>query len=367
MSEGDQPGHTATDEGQGRGLQASLERVWYGARPAGPLLGMLERVYTRAAAVRRERTAPATDLLGAPIVVVGNLTAGGTGKTPLVIRLVELLQEAGLKAGVISRGHGRESSGQVLVNADTDPAESGDEPLLIARRTGAEVIVDRLREEAARVAFVRGADIVIADDGLQRASLPRAMEICVVDGRRGFGNGRLLPAGPLREPLERLREVDRVVCNGGELAPWLPPGLEVESVTMDLEPQGFHGLVDGESRSAAELIEFGRERPVHAVAGIGNPERFFATLEAMGLIPDQTHVFRDHHRYRPEDFAGLDGVVLMTEKDAVKCAAFAPVCAPLRNAWSLRVSAHLPAEWESSFVRRTRELVSAAALGESGS
>ncbi len=191
-----------------------LQETWYGDRKPGLLLSALERVYAGVSASRRERSRPDPTLVGRPIIVVGNITAGGTGKTPLVIRLCELLQEAGLSVGVISRGYGRSSSGAVTVTRDTAPGEGGDEPVLIARRCGVTVHVDEDREAAAHAAFAAGADVVLADDGLQRSSLPRAMELCVVDGARGFGNGRLLPAGPLREPIERLARVDWVVRNG---------------------------------------------------------------------------------------------------------------------------------------------------------
>jgi tetraacyldisaccharide 4'-kinase len=195
---------------------ARLQQLWYSGQAPGPALRALEHLYSRLRAFdhKHQLARRAHDLEGRPIIVVGNLVVGGTGKTPLLVRLVELLQAQHLNVAVISRGYGSGRKAPVNVTTESDVAQAGDEPLLIARRTGASVRVDPDREAAARAVLAGGAQVVLSDDGLQRMSLPRALEVCVVDGARGFGNGHLLPAGPLREPPERLASVDWVVCNG---------------------------------------------------------------------------------------------------------------------------------------------------------
>lgn len=343
--------------------QASLNRVWYGGRPPGALLGALEYVYRAASERRRERDRrrAAKDLADRPIIVVGNITAGGAGKTPLVVRLCELLSGAGLEPAVISRGYGRATRDPVCVRSDTPAAAAGDEPLLIARRSGVPVHVDRDREAAARAAFAAGAKVLVADDGLQRLRLPRALEICVVDGVRGFGNGRLLPAGPLREPVDRLEQVDWVVVNQAadglleEAGEGPPARLSLPSdrtVSMTLKPEAFVPVAGGDPVSPTRMADRLRERAVCAVAGIGHPQRYFDTLSALGIAPGLTRAFDDHHAFSRSDFDGFEGAVLMTEKDAVKCERLG-----LEDAWYLRVGARLPADWERTVIERARELV----------
>jgi tetraacyldisaccharide 4'-kinase len=244
----------------------------------------------------------------------------------------------------------------VRVGADTTAAEAGDEPVLIARRCEVPVFVDADREAAARAAFEAGAQVVLADDGLQRASLPRAQELCVVDGRRGFGNGRLLPAGPLREPLDRLGRVDWLIRNGasesegGEWSPDLVQGLRNPVQEMTLVPTGYYRLGDELWHDVDDPPE-GFSQGVTALAGMGNPERFFDTLRHLGVAVRTECTFPDHHGYKPEDFENLETPVLMTEKDAVKCAALAP------DAWALRVEARLPTDWETRWLRSVRDLI----------
>ena len=332
--------------------EARLLETWYGDRPPGVLLSALERVYAGVSARRRRAATPEPDLVGRPIVVVGNITVGGTGKTPLTIRLCELLKQAGLRVAVISRGYGRDGSDPVRVTHATPAALGGDEPVLVARRCAVPVYVDRNREAAARAALGEGAEVVLSDDGLQRASLPRVLELCVVDTSRGFGNGRLLPAGPLREPAERLETVDWVIANGTEPLPDLPDALRSPPVRMCLAPIAFHRL-DGDATVPVEDAPGRFAAALAAVAGMGNPERFFRTLEGLGLAGFDEHPFPDHHAFRAEDFTTLRGTVLMTEKDAVKCADL-----PLNDAWALRVEARLPGDWEAEFVARVRSLTS---------
>ena len=251
-----------------------------------------------------------------PVVVVGNLIAGGSGKTPLAIVLVERLRAAGWNPGVATRGYGRDDAGTPRwVDEATDPALGGDEPVLIARRTGARVRADADRVAAARALVAAGCDIVVCDDGLQHYRLRRDVEIEVVDGRRRYGNGRLLPAGPLREPAARGDACDFRVLNLGDEAIEAGFGEWPMRLVAD-HAQPLAGV------RPVPVSAFAGKR-VHAVAGIGNPERFFDTLRshAIAVVP---HAFADHHRYDADDLRfGSDLPVLMTEKDAVKCLPFA--------------------------------------------
>jgi tetraacyldisaccharide 4'-kinase len=276
------------------------------------------------------------------VLVVGNLVAGGSGKTPLAIALVERLRAAGWTPGVATRGYGRDDGARPLwVDARTDPARGGDEPVLIARRTGAKVRADRDRVAAARALVAEGCDIVVCDDGLQHYRLARDLEIEVVDARRRYGNGQLLPAGPLREPVERAARCDFHVVNATDGDG--PPGFG--EWPMRLLADRALPLLGGRPQP---LSSFAGQR-VHAVAGIGDPERFFAMLRALGIavVP---HAFADHHRYVAGDFQfGSDLPVLMTEKDAVKCTAFVgerhysvPIRAELPEAFWIALLDRLP-------------------------
>ena len=330
-------------------LESVLNDIWYGSRPPGLVLRTLEKLYRpfSHAAWKRELRLRAGDLETEPVVVVGNITAGGAGKTPLVIRLCELLSNAGLRPGVVSRGYGRQARDQLLVKDRHSAREVGDEPLLIHRRCGVPVMVGSNRVTAVRELLRAGVDIVISDDGLQRLRLPRALEICVVDGARGFGNGRLLPAGPLREAVSRIDSVDYVVCNG------TPGSLTAlrGSVVMHLAPGTPSSLDSGATMDMEQLVLRSQAAPVNAVAGIGNPERFFNLLDELGVKALQ-HRFSDHYRYTARDFAGMaDSLVLMTEKDAVKCAGLG-----LPDAWYLPVDARLPRAWEDEFINRAKEI-----------
>lgn len=281
------------------------------ARVLAALYGGVVR--TRAALYRRG--ALRRHSAGVPVVVVGNLIAGGSGKTPLVIALAQRLHAAGWTPGVATRGYGRDDPGRALwVEADTPPAQGGDEPVLIARRSGVRVRADRDRVAAAHALAGAGCNVVLCDDGLQHYSLAREIEIEVVDGRRRYGNGALLPAGPLREPRERAAGCDFRVAN-------LVPGAQPQFGEWPMH------LVAGDAQPlrggrALPLSTFAGRR-VHAVAGIGDPERFFAMLRALDIavVP---HAFPDHHAYTADDFAfGSDLPVLLTEKDAVKCLSLA--------------------------------------------
>ncbi|MDX1381055.1 MAG: tetraacyldisaccharide 4'-kinase, partial [Xanthomonadales bacterium] len=279
-----------------RRVEQWLNRTWYGGGSPPLLLGLLEPVY-RAVSERqmqRARRRQPEDLAGRPIVVVGNLAAGGTGKTPLVIHLCHLFEEAGLNPGVVSRGYRRSIGTPHWVDADSDPLASGDEPVLVALATGCPVRVDHDRPAGARALFERGVDVVISDDGLQHLALPRSLEICVVDGERGFGNARMLPAGPLREPPSRALDCDFVVLTGGGRVTGL-----AQAVPMQLEPGELAPV--GKGRHGSPPAPGAR---VHAVTGIGHPERFEATLREAGFRP-RLHAFADHHVFEDADFRGL--------------------------------------------------------------
>lgn len=305
---------------------------WFGSGGPPVSARLLSKVYGAVVAIRRrlyQRGTLRSMRVERPVLVVGNLIAGGSGKTPLVIALVERLRAAGFNPGVASRGYGREDASSARwVDAATDPRTGGDEPVLIATRTGAKVRVDADRVAAARALIDAGCDLVICDDGLQHYRLQRDVEIEVIDGQRRYGNGQLMPAGPLREPVERGSQCDFRVVNGGSddasgFGEW----------PMRLQPGAAQPLAGGRPQA---LSTFAGQR-VHAVAGIGDPERFFSMLRGLGIgvVP---HAFPDHHQYRAQDLQfGSDLPVLMTEKDAVKCRAFASA-----RHFSVGIDAQLP-------------------------
>lgn len=300
-------------------MSTRLERRWYGEAPS-PLLTPLAALYSAVAARRRRVIQPQT--VGVPVIVVGNISVGGTGKTPVVIWLVQQLAAMGMRPGVVSRGYGgRLGQTPVQVLPQHRPDEVGDEPCLIAARSGVPVVIGRDRVAAARLLRAQtDVDVIVADDGLQHYRLGRTLEICVVDGVRGLGNGACLPAGPLREPPARLAAVDFILVNGGT---WTPPGsaAPVPWARFGLQVAPLRRLGDG--HDAGSLASLAGQR-VHAVAGIGHPQRFFDLLTAAGLQV-QPQAFADHHAYTAADFAALtDAPILMTEKDAVKARGLAP-------------------------------------------
>ena len=323
------------------GLARRVQRIWYEGDPVPFWLAALVPLYRmlRALHLAAYRSGLRKSVrIDAPVVVVGNLTVGGSGKTPLVVALVDALRARGFRPAIVSRGYGGTQREAAILGDDADPGRYGDEAALMRRRTGAPVAVGRNRPRAAQLLVERGANVVIADDGLQNPSLARDIEIVVIDGQRRFGNERLLPAGPLREPVERLHRVDFRVCNGA--------GVEAGEVAMRLA--GDMAVSVAATPSTRPLSSFARQR-VHAVAAIGNPGRFFTGLQARG-IDVIAHPFDDHHAFTPADFAFGDGLpVLMTEKDAIKCIAFAD-----ENLWCVPVSAELPATFIDALVARLR-------------
>jgi tetraacyldisaccharide 4'-kinase len=307
-----------------------LERHWYRITPLHLILLPLSLLFRALVALRRalyrSGILPSHEL-AVPVIVIGNISAGGTGKTPLTLALAQQLIERGRHPLIVSRGYGGAAQQPQQVEADSDTRQVGDEPLLMAQRKLCPVWVGQDRAAAARAALQAHpqCDVVLCDDGLQHYRLRRDAEVAVVDGVRGFGNGLMLPAGPLREPLARLRTVDAVVINGGETAPG--------QYAMRLSGEIFHNLLDPGKTVAADYFHTLNN---HAVAGIGHPPRYFRHLQTLG-IACTPHAFPDHHPYSANDlaFAGCDAI-LLTEKDAVKCAAFADA-----RYWVLRVDAQI--------------------------
>jgi tetraacyldisaccharide 4'-kinase len=302
-------------------VQSWFNEIWYERAAAPGWLLPLSALYGAATEFRRQTYAKRwrrSTRLGRPIIVVGNLSVGGTGKTPLVCWLVGQLAARGLKPGIVTRGYGGSSRHPRLLQPGDDPRVVGDEPILLARRTQVPVAVGRERPAAAQLLIDAGCDVIISDDGLQHYALARDCEIAVIDAERGFGNGRLLPAGPLRESPARLARLDATVLNGAESGS--AGALTIDgALHMRLEASTTVALVGGR---IADLKEFAGQS-VHAVAAIGNPQRFFAMLRSNG-IEVEAHPLPDHAPLRLADISFADQrPVLMTEKDAVKCAAFA--------------------------------------------
>lgn len=290
-------------------LERKLNRIWYGPGRPGLGLNMLSALHGKMLGQRWHRPEAKPPL---PVIVVGNLSAGGGGKTPVVIALALHLGKAGHRVSVISRGYGgRRQLRPIQVGPDADPAEFGDEPVLIARTLGLPVWICVDRAAALVAAHEAGAELVISDDGLQHRALPRSFEICVIDGQRGLGNRRLLPAGPLRQPLARLDQVDQVLAKG---AGFECPGL----LRYELVAEALTRL-DG-SDPLCPKSWAGRQ--VDAVCGIANPDSFFASLAALGLAL-RRHPKPDHHAFRASDFSGLIGPIVVTAKDAVKLSGMA--------------------------------------------
>jgi tetraacyldisaccharide 4'-kinase len=287
-----------------------------------------------------------------PVIVVGNITVGGTGKTPLVLAIIDILVGRGWTPGVVARGYGRVPRGEhdplgvVRVYPDVaTPEHFGDEPVLIARRSRVPVYVSSNRPAAARALLDAHPEVnvLVSDDGLQHYALERDVELAVIDGERRFGNGLLLPSGPLREPVSRLRDVDAAVVNGGASDRFVA----ARQFAMTLGRERFIALAGREELSPAEFALAARGRSVVAIAGIGHPARFFDHLAGFGIAARRI-AFDDHHAFQPQELK-LPGaeVIVMTEKDAVKCAAFAD-----SRMWLMRVDAILPPEFEEFLLTR---------------
>jgi tetraacyldisaccharide 4'-kinase len=349
-------------------VQDRLNRIWYDGAAGEALLAPLSWVYGRIVAARRapfESAGGPITRAPCPVIIVGNLTVGGTGKTPMVAWLAEQLGTLGRKVGIASRGYGSAARGGQQVEPTADWRAFGDEPVLLRRRTGVPVVVDADRVAAVQRLAQLGTDIIVCDDGLQHLRLARDFELVLIDGARGLGNGRLLPAGPLREPASRLSTVDAVVINGAPKTGLMaalaslgaPSPLAMRMVPSAIEPVGAGGGAG--AALWGQRLEQLRAVRVHAVAGIGNPGRFFDLLRSFGL-DIMPHAFPDHHAFTARDL-DLPGAwpILMTEKDAVRCAAFTN-----DRLGFVPVTAHFPpADAATLLAGINRRCVRAAATG----
>ncbi len=362
-------------------LGSLFSAIWFGSgrskwhprsvmlRALGLVLTPLSLVFRSVAASRRRRFVAARDAaerMPVPVVVIGNLTVGGSGKTPLVIALVEALRRDGYTPGVISRGYGGSATrardaALAVVGHDHEAADRfGDEPVLIHRRTDAPVFVGKRRTGVARALLAAHpeVDVVLSDDGLQHYALARSFEIAVFDAR-GAGHAKMLPAGPLREPLSRLAEIDAIVLNGATTAmPELPDGVVPvrPPFRMDLLPGDAYSV---NNPAVTRTLDSFRGHRLTAAAGIGNPQRFFALLQGLGLSFRRMPL-DDHHRYDENPFARRDSeAVLMTEKDAVKCGRFQEA-----RMWAIPVFARIDPQLVEAILGRIGGRKTAAAPAE---
>jgi tetraacyldisaccharide 4'-kinase len=318
---------------------AGIERHWQTITPVS--LGLLPLALLFRTVVTARRALYRSGLLRSytfrvPVIVVGNITVGGTGKTPFVLWLARALRERGHVPAIISRGYGGKSDAPRAVHPEDDPATCGDEPLLLSRHGGCPVWTGRDRVATARALLAAHPEstVIVSDDGLQHYRLERAVEVAIVDGARGFGNGLPLPSGPLREPVTRLAETDLVVVNGPDSGTVRHRALAVMTL------KGVHIRPLTPRHESGNTLPPGR---VHAVAGIGNPERFFEHLRLAGFDV-LSHPFPDHHGFRANELDFGDSLpVVMTEKDAVKCERFARSAPTPAGWWSLDVEAEVDA------------------------
>lgn len=323
--------------------------AWYQGHPALRLLWPLECLYRAVVQRKRQRfLAGEGEIYRAPVpvVVVGNITVGGTGKTPMILSLIAHCQGRGLKVGVVSRGYGA-TPPQLpwRVRAEQPASEAGDEPLLIVQRTGVALMIDPDRSRAVRALLAEEQlDLILCDDGMQHYRLARDIELVLIDAARGLGNRRCLPAGPLREPVERLHSVDAVLFNGASAD-------SAEGFGFTLQPSALVNLRSGQR---VGLEHFPAGQALHAVAGIGNPQRFFNTLEALHWRPIP-HAFADHAQFDAAQLTFSPALPLvMTEKDAVKCRAFAA-----DDWWYLAVDAQPSPAFLAWFDGRLQSLLAA--------
>ncbi len=326
-------------------LRHRFIRSWYAPTPSfwNYLLLPLTLIFSVVVVLRRgifQRFYRLAHREPVPIVVVGNLTVGGTGKTPLVIFLANYLRKQGYRPGIVSRGYKSSNRFCQEVLDNSDPTLVGDEPVVIARQTGVPIVVCKNRMSAVHRLFTQHrCNVILSDDGLQHYAMPHDIEVLVVDGIRRFGNQWCLPAGPLREPLQRLRDVDFIVCNSGE-------PLEGE-YRMQVEGHTAINLVTGERQD----LSYFADKQVHAVAGIGHPGRFFSLLKqcSIDFIP---HAFNDHHQYQAIELTFKEALpIVMTEKDAVKCMAFAS-----KDMWMIPITAKISEPFVTDFMRVLTEV-----------
>lgn len=296
-----------------------IEKIWYTRWWICWLLWPISLIYQGICNARRwylQRFCQQP--LDVPVIVVGNISVGGVGKTPLVIALAEQLCARGLRVGIVSRGYGAKiRQFPHEIKSDDVATNVGDEPLLLAKKTKCPVIIAPNRVKAVQYLLKHyQSQIIISDDGLQHYAMNRAIEIAVIDGVRGFGNGLCLPAGPLRESTKRLQQVDFVVVNGAPIVS-LSQVVAIKSYSMNLIPGALTTLINGKTILPEQL-----NLPIAAVAGIGHPQRFFTTLQGLN-ISFRAYSFNDHYAFKPQDFCFTEKTIVMTEKDAVKCFSFA--------------------------------------------
>jgi len=333
-----------------------LERAWYEKAGWLVLLWPVAKLIQILALARKQfhsRKSPSAKA-AAPVVVVGNITVGGTGKTPLIIKLGKALQESGLKPGVISRGYlGKAPDYPFCVDQSSDVNEAGDEALLVVRALNCPMVIDPNRSQALdKIRTDFQCDVVLSDDGLQHYALPRDLEIAVVDGERLFGNEMCIPAGPLREPISRLDNIPYIVINGSLQQDSIFPVLK-KAAAMSLEPAYLVNLLS-KKKKPFRGAPFNIGTTIHAVTGIGNPNRFFESLAKLPYKLER-HDFPDHHPFTKQDFDSLavddHKPIIMTEKDAVKCQGFAKP-----NFWYLSVNTKLPDEFLQSLLNEIKQL-----------
>ncbi|WP_299573271.1 tetraacyldisaccharide 4'-kinase [uncultured Shewanella sp.] len=325
-------------------MQSLVNKIWYQGHPAKWLLLPLSWLFALVSLLRRlgyKFGFSTAETLPAPVIIVGNITAGGSGKTPTVIYLIDLLREHGYKPGVISRGYGVNIDGVKAVSVADKATDVGDEPAMIVARTQVPMVVGAKRIDAAKALLAQfDVDVIISDDGLQHYALARDIELAIVDGQRRYGNQCLIPAGPLREGLWRLNTIDWAINNGGSP--------QANEIAMSLEPFALKAVkpsLNDEKWQQQEAI---------AMAGIGNPQRFFDSLDHLGYQIKQTKAFEDHQAFDEAELQQLSQhtPLIMTEKDAVKCRDFAQ-----QNWWYLPVNAKLNESFDQAFLNRLNEVV----------
>ena len=332
-------------------LQQWLEKIWYGNGRGRFLLLPLSALYCTINTLQRKRQSMHLPTLPCPVVVVGNMTVGGTGKTPLTIHIIKLLQQQGYTPAIITRGYGgKATTWPQAVTARSDPQQVGDEAVLMAIRTGVPVYAGANRLASIEALLkAHECDVIVSDDGLQHYKLPRDIAIAVVDGERGLGNGLCLPAGPLREKKERLEGCDFVLLNGKS------------NLKTNLNNQSYNFMLKGDllyslhGNKQLNLDALGAQS-VHAVTGIGHPERFYSTLEQGGLRIIK-HSFPDHHDYKASDLRFADDhPIVMTEKDAVKCKHLALTEPMKQHCWYLPVNAAVDDGFDQVFLKRLKNI-----------
>ncbi|WP_153914348.1 tetraacyldisaccharide 4'-kinase [Shewanella sp. TC10] len=324
-------------------MQSLVNKIWYQGHPAKWLLMPLSWLFALVSFLRRlgyKLGLSTAETLPVPVIIVGNITAGGSGKTPTVIYLINLLRQQGYKPGVISRGYGVNIDGVKAVRPTDKATEVGDEPAMIVARTQVPMVVGAKRIDAAKSLLSEfDVDVIISDDGLQHYALARDIELAIVDGQRRYGNECLIPAGPLREGLWRLNSIDWVINNGGES--------QANEVSMSLEPSTLKSVKPSNNDGWLH-------QDAVAMAGIGNPQRFFDSLQTLGYSITQTKAFEDHQTFDEEELKqlSLQSPLIMTEKDAVKCRDFAQ-----QNWWYLPVNAKLNESFDLAFLNRLKEVI----------